>query len=85
MTPDLDIQKALKPLIFKQIGEVADQMGTRAYVIGGYVRDVILKRKVPKDVDIVCEGSGIALAKAVSKSLDNSSKIFLLNLYTFFS
>ena len=75
MTPDLDIQKALKPLIFKQIGEVADQMGTRAYVIGGYVRDVILKRKVPKDVDIVCEGSGIALAKAVSKSLDNSSKV----------
>ena len=75
MTPDLDIQKALKPTIFKQIGEVADQMGTRAFVIGGYVRDVILKRKAPKDVDIVCEGSGIALAKAVSKSFDNSSKV----------
>ncbi|MGB0199183.1 MAG: CCA tRNA nucleotidyltransferase [Flavobacteriaceae bacterium] len=75
MTPDLDIQKALKPPIFKQIGEVAEKLDTRAYVIGGYVRDVILKRKAPKDVDIVCEGSGIALAKAVSKSLDNTSKV----------
>ena len=75
MKPSPDILEALQAPIFKQIGAVAEQLDTRAFVIGGYVRDVILKRKTPKDVDIVCEGSGIALAKAVAKSLDNSSKV----------
>jgi len=75
VTTSTEIQNALNPPILKHIGEVADQLNTRAFVIGGYVRDVILKRKTPKDLDIVCEGSGIALAKAVAKSLDNSSKV----------
>ena len=59
--------------LFTQIGEVAQDMGTRAFVIGGYVRDLIMERKVSKDIDIVCEGSGIELAKAVSKKLPNTS------------
>lgn len=75
MIPSTEIQNALSPPIFKHIGEVAEQLNTRAFVIGGYVRDVILKRKAPKDVDIVCVGSGIALAKAVAKSFENSSKV----------
>ena len=75
MIPSTEIQNALSPPIFKHIGEVAEQLNTRAFVIGGYVRDVILKRKAPKDLDIVCEGSGIALAKAVAKSFENSSKV----------
>lgn len=75
MIPSTEIQNALSPPIFKHIGEVAEQLNTRAFVIGGYVRDVILKRKAPKDLDIVCEGSGIALAKAVAKRFENSSKV----------
>ncbi len=55
--------------IFKLIGACADELNLEAYVIGGYVRDRILKRKDPKDIDIVAVGSGIDLAEAVAKKL----------------
>ena len=67
--------------LFTQIGEVAQDMGTRAFVIGGYVRDLIMERKVSKDIDIVCEGSGIELAKAVSKKLPNTGKVNVYKTY----
>ncbi|MCH7396544.1 CCA tRNA nucleotidyltransferase [Belliella sp. DSM 107340] len=55
--------------IFKQIGEIADEMDLETYVVGGYVRDLILGRPC-KDLDFVCVGSGIALATKVSESFD---------------
>ena len=58
----------LQHKIFKCISECADELGLETYVIGGYVRDVLLKRKEPKDIDIVCVGSGIELAKKVAIS-----------------
>lgn len=54
--------------IFKIIGETADQLQLQTYVVGGFVRDLILKRKT-SDVDFVCVGSGIILAEAVAKAL----------------
>ncbi|MBW2430065.1 MAG: CBS domain-containing protein [Deltaproteobacteria bacterium] len=48
--------------ILKQIGEVADEIGYRAYVVGGFVRDLFLYRS-DEDLDIVIEGEGIAFAK----------------------
>ncbi|MFN8357417.1 MAG: HD domain-containing protein [Spirosomataceae bacterium] len=53
--------------IFKQVAQCAQQLGVDAYVVGGYVRDLILKRP-SKDIDIVCVGSGIALAEKVAES-----------------
>ncbi|MCH7412361.1 CCA tRNA nucleotidyltransferase [Belliella sp. R4-6] len=53
--------------IFKQVGKIADEMGLETYVVGGYVRDLILGRPC-KDLDFVCVGSGIALATKVSES-----------------
>jgi tRNA nucleotidyltransferase/poly(A) polymerase len=53
--------------IFRQVGKVADQMGLETYVVGGYVRDLIMGRPC-KDLDFVCVGSGIALATQVSES-----------------
>ena len=47
--------------IFKKIGEAAGELGIRAYIIGGFVRDKILG-KPDKDIDIVCLGDGIELA-----------------------
>ena len=41
-------------------------MGVRAYVIGGYVRDRILGRP-SKDIDVVVEGDGPALARRVGE------------------
>lgn len=47
------------------ISTVAESAGVRAYVIGGYVRDLFMGI-ASKDIDIVVEGEGIALAKAVA-------------------
>ena len=64
------------PTIFKTISKIADQLNQPVFVIGGFVRDQILKRET-KDIDIVTLGSGINLAKKISKELDSSPvKIF---------
>lgn len=55
--------------VFKRVGKLADERGQRAFVIGGFVRDLLLKRPC-KDIDIVTEGSGIELARATAKSMD---------------
>lgn len=55
--------------IFARVGRIADQLGMETYVVGGYVRDLILNRP-SKDIDFVCVGSGIQLAHAVAASFD---------------
>lgn len=53
--------------IFKVVSQVAAQNNMPVYVIGGWVRDLLLHRD-SNDIDIVCEGDGIELAqKTVSK------------------
>jgi poly(A) polymerase len=54
--------------IVKTISDCADQMNVPTYLIGGYVRDKILNRETD-DIDVVCLGSGIALAESVARSL----------------
>ena len=61
--------KALHNPIFKIISKSAQELGLESFVIGGYVRDYILGNEMPKDIDIVALGSGIKLAKQVSKNL----------------
>lgn len=53
--------------IFQLVAASAQQLNVRAYVVGGFVRDLILKRP-SKDIDIVCVGSGIELAELVAKN-----------------
>ncbi|MBU1180661.1 MAG: CBS domain-containing protein [Proteobacteria bacterium] len=48
--------------LLRKIGKVANEIGCGAYVIGGFVRDLLLYRN-NEDVDIVIEGDGIAFAK----------------------
>jgi poly(A) polymerase len=62
------MKKHLEHTIFKVISELADQINQETYVIGGFVRDLILKRTSP-DIDIVTIGSGIHLAELVAKKL----------------
>jgi putative nucleotidyltransferase with HDIG domain len=62
--------------IFKILAEVARQTSTEAYVIGGFVRDLLLDRPVT-DLDVVTVGDGIDFAESVSKKLDNQPvKVF---------
>ncbi len=63
------MKEALDHSIFRLIGEAADELGYESYLIGGYVRDLILKRKKPKDIDVVAVGSGIELAQLVAQKL----------------
>lgn len=54
--------------LFGQIGELADQIGISAYVVGGFVRDLLLNIE-NLDIDIVVEGDGIKFAKELGKKL----------------
>ncbi len=60
--------------IFKIVQQSADHLGSDAYVIGGFVRDMILNRP-SKDIDIVTVGSGIALAKEVAQRIGPKTKV----------
>ena len=81
MTTNATLQQAFSDPIFTAIGEIAEQMQTRAFAIGGCVRDALLQRNQSKDIDIVCEGSGIELAKAVADQLPNSGKVSIYKNY----
>ncbi|MGL5683283.1 MAG: CCA tRNA nucleotidyltransferase [Marinifilaceae bacterium] len=70
MEDKIALQAKLKHPIFKEISRIADEKGIEAYVIGGYVRDLILGRP-SKDIDIVVLGSGIDLAQEAAKQLGN--------------
>ena len=69
------IQGFLDHKIFSIVSEVAQEQGVRAFVIGGYVRDCFLGRP-SKDIDIVVEGSGIALAEAVGERVRSNVSVF---------
>ncbi|HEY1038330.1 MAG TPA: HD domain-containing protein [Bacteroidia bacterium] len=58
----------LKDPVFKLIADCADELGVQAFVIGGFVRDIFLKRN-SKDIDIVTIGKGIELATLVHRRL----------------
>ncbi len=48
--------------LLRTAGEVAEQMGCQVYVVGGFVRDLLLRRQ-NYDIDLVVEGDGIAFAE----------------------
>jgi len=60
--------KSIDSPVFKKISEAAALLNTDAFVIGGFVRDLLLGR-ISKDIDIVTSGDGIELAKQVAELL----------------
>ena len=65
----MNYKNALDHKVFKAASKVANDLDLKAFVIGGFVRDLILGRPC-KDIDIVTEGKGIKFAKAVAKELE---------------
>ena len=59
--------------IFKTVSEIADSEGSKAFVIGGYVRDYFLGRP-SNDIDIVVEGSGIEIAEKVGQEAQEKNR-----------
>ncbi len=61
--------------IFRVVAAVAREMGVDGYVVGGYVRDLILKRP-SKDIDFVCVGSGVEWAERVGAKFNQPVTVF---------
>ena len=72
---------ALQHPVFNTVSRAATQLDLECYVIGGFVRDFILKRGDAKDIDIVAVGSGIQLAKEVSNLLPSNPKVSVFKTY----
>ena len=77
----MNYKEALQHSVFKIISQSAKELDLDAYVIGGFVRDFILKRGDAKDIDIVAIGSGIELAKQVAKNIPNKPKVQIFKTY----
>ncbi|MEZ7498821.1 HD domain-containing protein [Flavobacterium sp. Arc3] len=77
----MNYTKALNNRIFEVISQASQELNVDSYVIGGFVRDLILKRDFKKDIDIVAVGSGIELALKVSQLLPNKPKVQVFKTY----
>ncbi|MBC7450955.1 MAG: HD domain-containing protein [Cytophagales bacterium] len=62
------------------VGIAADELGLEAYIVGGYVRDLIMNRD-NKDIDFVCLGSGIELAKKVADTMGNDAHVHIFKTF----
>jgi tRNA nucleotidyltransferase (CCA-adding enzyme) len=77
----MNYKSSLNNKIFSIISQASQELNIDSYVIGGFVRDLILKRDFKKDIDIVAVGSGIELALKVSSMLPNKPKIQIFKTY----
>jgi putative nucleotidyltransferase with HDIG domain len=75
-------KEELSAPIFKYISIAAEEMRLETYVIGGFVRDIFLKRNDgAQDIDIVTVGSGIDMAQTVAELLPVETKIQVFKTY----
>ena len=77
----MNYKTALNNKIFEVISKASQELNIESYVIGGFVRDLILDRDFKKDIDIVTVGSGIELALKVSELLPNKPKVQVFKTY----
>ena len=61
--------------LFTYVTQVAAEKNVQVYVIGGFVRDLLLKRP-SKDIDIVVIGNGIEFAEQVAHKLKVKLAVF---------
>lgn len=68
MLSQAEFAKRLDAPIFQHLSATVDDLGVEAYIVGGYVRDLLLERP-SKDIDVVVVGSGIEVAQAFARRL----------------
>ena len=66
--------------ILKLVGNVADDLQRKCYIVGGYVRDIFLERP-SNDMDFVTVGSGIEVAKAVARRIGKRAHLAVFRTY----
>ena len=77
----MNYKEHLEHPIFEIIAQAAVHLDLECYVIGGFVRDILLGRDYKKDIDIVAVGSGIALAMKVSELIPFHPKVQVFKNY----
>lgn len=77
----MNYKEAVTTNIFSFIAKASKELQLETYVIGGFVRDFLLKRGTAKDIDIVTVGSGISLAEKVASLLPNKPKVQVFKTY----
>ena len=70
----MNLSQKIDDSLFHKIGQTADELGYPCYLIGGYVRDLLLNRP-SKDIDVVVVGSGIVMAEAFAKTLGKGASL----------
>lgn len=76
----MNLKERLTARAFSTVGSVADTLGRECYVVGGYVRDLIIGR-TSKDIDFVTVGSGIELAEAVAAKMGKGTRMAVYRNY----
>ena len=76
----MNLKERLTARVFSTVGSVADTLGRECYVVGGYVRDLIIGR-TSKDIDFVTVGSGIELAEAVAAKMGKGTRVAVYRNY----
>jgi len=72
----LHMKICLNDKIFEKVSRIVSSENVQAYVIGGWVRDCILRREhADKDIDIVVLGSGIDVARRVAAEINPSIRV----------
>ena len=66
---------ALSNKIFDIVSTASQELGLETYVIGGFVRDLLLNKDFKKDIDIVTIGSGIDLATRVAGLISKKTQV----------
>ncbi|MFN1215363.1 CCA tRNA nucleotidyltransferase [Chryseobacterium kwangjuense] len=79
MKINLTQNKNLK--LFKIIADAAEKNNQTVYIVGGYVRDLLMKRTASTDIDFVTEQSGIELAQTVAQDIDPKLKVSVFKTY----
>ena len=70
-----NLSQHLKDLeVLEVVKNASEKLGYPVYLVGGYVRDLIMNKQ-SKDIDLVCVGSGIKLAKEVATSFSKPTKV----------
>lgn len=67
--------------LFKIISKIAEENNQQVYIVGGYVRDLLMEKNKDTDIDFVTEGSGIILAQEVANFINPEIKISVFKTY----
>ncbi len=70
----------LKDPIFQKLSNLAHAKNIKAYVVGGFVRDLLLNR-ASKDIDIVVLGDGVDFAQEFANSLPHKTDFAVFKTY----